>query len=167
VVTSNATRGDGPVARVRNPGHGLRRGVLMVAAGAAPVIVWGALTWLRGGWVVVAVSGPSMQPTFPDGARLLARRHRRGPLRAGQVVVLRNPRPPGVPGSSASPWLIKRVVAVAGEPAPPGVPGAVVPAGHVAVLGDNAAQSLDSRHLGCIPGTQVVAVVVRSLNAPG
>jgi signal peptidase I len=38
-----------------------------------------------------------------------------------------------------------------------------VPAGHLVMLGDNPAQSLDSRDLGFIPVDNVVATVVRRL----
>ncbi|RJL32250.1 hypothetical protein D5H75_16135 [Bailinhaonella thermotolerans] len=79
------------------------------------------------------------------------------------MVVLRNPRPHGVEGSSETPYLIKRIAAVAGQPVPPDVPGRTVPEGQVVVLGDNPAQSLDSRHLGPIPLTHVIARVYRRM----
>lgn len=123
-----------------------------------------AALWIRQRLIITEVRGPSMLPTYRDGDRLLTLRQRgRSPLSPGQVVVLANPRPVGVPGSSSSPWLIKRVVAVAGEPVPGGQPDDRVPAGHVVVLGDNPAQSLDSRHLGFIPVTAIRATVLRRM----
>jgi signal peptidase I len=126
--------------------------VLLAGAGAAAL-------WIRATVLVAVVRGPSMRPTYDDGDRLIARRRRSAPVR-GDVVVFRNPRPHGVPGSSDGPLLIKRVAAGPAEPAPDGMDAAVVPAGHVAVLGDNPAQSLDSRHLGFIPVGNVIATVV-------
>jgi signal peptidase I len=129
--------------------------VVLVAAGAATL-------WIRAAVLVAVVRGPSMRPTYDDGDRLIARRRRSAPRR-GDVVVFRNPRPHGVPGSSDGPLLIKRVAAGPAEPAPDGMGAAVVPPGHVAVLGDNPAQSLDSRHLGFIPVGNVIAIVLRRI----
>lgn len=72
------------------------------------------------------------------------------------MVVFRPP--PGLSFPGGPPWRIKRVAAVAGDPTPealrryPGsrVPAAVVPAGHVVVVGDNP-NSQDSRQLGYVP----------------
>jgi signal peptidase I len=122
----------------------------------------GAL-WIRLGIVVTVVRGPSMQPTYHDGERLIARRRRWAIPRRGDVVVFRNPRPAGIPGSSEGPLLIKRVGAVPHEAAPAGMTADHVPAGHLVLLGDNPAQSLDSRQLGFIPVDNVVATVVRRL----
>ncbi|WP_204298234.1 S26 family signal peptidase [Actinoplanes campanulatus] len=120
----------------------------------------GAL-WIRAGILVAVVRGPSMLPTYHDGERLIARRRRWAVPRRGDVVVFRNPRPAGVPGSSEGPLLIKRVGAGPHEAAPAGMTADRVPAGHLVMLGDNPAQSLDSRHLGFIPVDNVVATVVR------
>ncbi|GIG68380.1 signal peptidase I [Phytomonospora endophytica] len=118
--------------------------------------------WVRLRYLVTRVDGPSMQPTFHDGDRLLARRGNHHADR-GQVVVFRNPRPVGVPGSSSGPLLLKRVVAVAGDEVHMGATPERVPAGHVMVLGDNAAQSLDSRHLGYIPAANIIGTVLRRM----
>ncbi|MFC4063997.1 S26 family signal peptidase [Actinoplanes subglobosus] len=135
----------------------------MLVAGVAVLAVAGAVTlWIRAAVLVAVVRGPSMRPTYADGDRLVARRRRSVPRR-GDVVVFRNPLPHGVPGSSDGPLLIKRVAAGPAEKAPDGMGTAVVPAGHVAVLGDNPAQSLDSRQLGFIPVENVIATVVRRL----
>ncbi|MEV4641147.1 S26 family signal peptidase [Actinoplanes sp. NPDC049548] len=120
--------------------------------------------WVRTGMMVTVVRGPSMQPTYHDGDRLIALRRRWAVPRRGDVVVFRNPLPAGVPGSSEGPLLIKRVGAGPHEAAPAGMTADRVPAGHLVMLGDNPAQSLDSRHLGFIPVDNVVATVVRRLN---
>jgi signal peptidase I len=139
----------------------------VAAAGAAALLV------LRRRWVVVDVQGPSMQPTFVHGDRVLVRRTSAVPR--GAVVVLRGlrlPLPAGpVRGES---WLIKRVVALPGDPMTAdvaragGLPaGDPVPAGHVVVRGDNAAASYDSRRWGPVPAAGLVGVVVRRMHPPG
>ncbi len=109
----------------------------------------GMLRWIRRGWLVVTVEGESMLPAFRPGQRVLARR---GPVPAmGDVVVFAK-----TPGS----LMLKRVVAVPGGPAPTFLRahGDVVPPGMFAVLGDNAADSLDSRVLGYVAAGQIVGV---------
>lgn len=136
-------------------------------------LVAGVVGWLRRQFVVVTVSGPSMDPTYRDGDRLLAVRRPAATLRAGQVVVadLRIC-PPGMGDQSAAaslslsgqPQVIKRVAAVAGEPVPPGVdPAPTVPPGMLVLLGDNPPASVDSRHYGYVAAKQVVGVVLRRL----
>ncbi|MGC4773492.1 S26 family signal peptidase [Micromonospora sp. DT44] len=139
-------------------------GYLMVVPPLA--LLLGAVEWIRRRLIVTEVHGPSMLPTYRDGDRLLTRRRAgKGALSTGQVVVLRNPRPPGLPGSSTGPWLVKRVVAVAGDPVFRGMPGGHVPDGYVLVLGDNLAQSLDSRHIGLIPTRAILGTVVRRMTS--
>ncbi|MGC4866033.1 S26 family signal peptidase [Micromonospora sp. DT53] len=120
--------------------------------------------WIRRQLLVVDVHGPSMLPTYRDGDQLLTRRRTaEGSLSTGQVVVLRNPRPVGRPGSSTDRWLVKRIAAVAGDRLLPGMPSGHVPDGYVLVLGDNVAQSMDSRHLGMIPSDSILGTVVRRM----
>ena len=73
----------------------------------------------------VEVQGDSMRPTLEPGDRLLVVRGRRA--RVGDVVAVRDPRPPGR-------TMVKRVAASG-------------PTG-VTVLGDNPSASTDSRSLG-------------------
>jgi len=123
----------------------------VVPAAALAAVAVAAVRWAA---TAAVVRGSSMTPTFADGERVLAVRHRR--YRRGDVVVFRTPAGPSFPGDP--PWRIKRVAAVAGEPTPeaqrrhPGsrVPAAVVPAGHVVVTGDDQ-NSQDSRQLGYVP----------------
>lgn len=126
---------------------------------------------------VVTVSGPSMEPTLSHGDRVLIRRVTGNGLRTGQIVVFMTPLPneaalaqlPRWP-PRRSDWMIKRVAAMAGEPAPAvmltslaGPAELVVPLGQLAVLGDNPARSLDSRHLGYISAERVLGRMVRSM----
>lgn len=124
---------------------------------AALVLTGGlAAVALRRRWIVVSVRGASMLPALHHGDVVLASRRAAGRVRRADVVVLRAP---GSPGD----LLVKRVAAVAGDPPPEGLPApvAVVPAGHVVVLGDNG--GLDSRVFGPVPHGLLLAVVVRRL----
>jgi len=126
---------------------------------------------LRRRLAVVAVIGPSMQPTLAPGDRVLVRRTGLSDIRTGQIVVIEKPREDGVWAARRRPagpreWMIKRVAAVPGDARPqamPGGAGPVVPAGRLVVLGDNPARSLDSRQIGFIPADRVLGVVVRSM----
>ncbi|MEV5411978.1 S26 family signal peptidase [Thermopolyspora sp. NPDC052614] len=136
------------------------RWAFVFLAGALAGIAWIAL---RRNFEIVRINGPSMAPNYLDGDRVLAARYRGGPLRPGQVVILDGPRPtvdrPGTHGR-----LVKRIAAVAGEKAPEGVPGDIVPPQHIAVLGDNQSQSVDSRQLGFLSTDLVHATVIRKLS---
>ena len=82
----------------------------------------------------VAVTGASMEPTVREGDWLLVRRSRRRP-RAGELVVAADPREPAR-------LLVKRVSSVDGD--------------EVAVLGDQADRSTDSRHFGTLSATAII-----------
>jgi signal peptidase I len=119
--------------------------------------------------MVVTVEGPSMEPAFHNGDRVAVRRTRRFAVSSGDVVVIE--RPP-VDSAQHTPilggrrrWVIKRVGAVAGEPVPHGipVPDAVVPAGKLVLLGDNAAASVDSRTVGYFSAELLLGGVVRRM----
>lgn len=150
------------------------------------VLVLLVVLWLRSRVVHVNVVGTSMQPTFEDGDRLVARRLRASHVRTGDVVVVDSPRPKlehltakhhtktpivarelvhAPPQAKGPYWVIKRVAAMPGEPVPAvmaGVTGEdVVPPGSVVVLGDNLEHSIDSRHHGFLPLGKVLAKVTR------
>ncbi|WP_222853547.1 S26 family signal peptidase [Fodinicola acaciae] len=125
--------------------------------------------------VVVTVHGPSMEPSLHDGERLLARRATAHLPAVGELVVFAplmengQPVPASMPASGRL-WLVKRLVAGPGDPVPPGlgpalsaVAGQPVPAGHMVVVGDNGAESVDSRQEGFVAVDRVRAVVVRRL----
>ena len=132
--------------------------VALAAAGLLGCAVV-AVTVLRRRLLLVTVEGVSMEPTYRPGDRLLVRRTAPASVRRGSVVVFAAPH-----GAAPTdpPLMVKRAVAVPGDPVPDGVPvaGPVVPAGHLVVLGDNAAHSADSRTMGYLPAGDVVGVVV-------
>lgn len=145
------------------------------------------LVWVRRNWLQVTVVGESMSPTFRPGDRILARRVQPERVRAGDVVVIEGTAADAEQFAAriAAAWrapyevvdrqipptvaegnglrMIKRVAATAGERLPfavPGLPvGAVVPAGRLAVVGDNPDVSIDSRHHGFITLDQVMGRV--------
>ncbi|MFF4951430.1 S26 family signal peptidase [Streptomyces chattanoogensis] len=142
------------------------------------------LAWLRMRVIRVEISGISMLPTFRPGDRVLARRVRQSRIATGDVVILASPprtlaqlqtevRPYEIvswePHTSADParkgsWVVKRVAAVPGEPVPipvrSRVQGTVVPQGSFVALGDNPADSVDSRHHGYLPLHTILGKVV-------
>ncbi|HEX8306533.1 MAG TPA: S26 family signal peptidase [Jatrophihabitans sp.] len=130
-------------------------GWLGVAGGLSVMGVLLARRWCT----VATVRGHSMSPTLLDGQRVLAVRRAR--YRTGEVIVFWTPDGSGVPGDPD--YRVKRVVATGGESRPEmfadsALP-AVVPADCLAVAGDNAERSQDSRHLGYIPLTDVLGRV--------
>ncbi|MFF3920226.1 S26 family signal peptidase [Streptomyces sp. NPDC001852] len=153
-------------------GYGRRALVGVCCLGAA----WAVL---RRSVIRVTVRGVSMEPTYHDGDRLLARRGQ--PLLPSQAVVVEQPRPDGSwPRPPISwrdgpaevrkrTWMIKRVAALPGDPVPrdefPALSGAVadrVPWGTLLVLGDNREVSADSRVMGFLPVQRVLGVVHRA-----
>ena len=126
---------------------------LVVAAGVLTL----AAVLLRRRYVVVTVCGPSMEPTLHSGDRVLVRRTSLRSVRTGQIVVF------GKPSARGTQWVIKRAAAVPGERLPDPLAarlGPVVPAGSLAVLGDNPARSADSRHHGYVDGAELLGVVI-------
>ena len=133
---------------------------------------------LRFGFFIVLVRGPSMLPTLRAGDRLLARRCLRQP-RVGSLVVLERPlvdrsdrlgRSGRVREAVPQPkWIVKRLVAVAGDPVPAWCFSVLdsterdlrqIPAGMMLVLGDNLAESYDSRDFGFVSLTKLRGVVM-------
>jgi nickel-type superoxide dismutase maturation protease len=82
------------------------------------------------------IEGPSMIPVLDDGDRVLLHRVRR--LRVGDVVVVDDPTTPDR-------MLVKRVSSISRDT--------------IALLGDNAGASHDSRHFGDVPSASVRGVV--------
>lgn len=133
----------------------------------AAALVAGGWAWLRRSYVVVTVTGPSMQPTYHDGDRVLVRRRPLSAIRPGDVVVIARP--------DAAGWMIKRVVAIPGQ-APPvdRVPSLSaltqtrVPDGTLVLLGDNPSFSKDSQRYGYLAADRLLGRVVRRFAAaPG
>jgi signal peptidase I len=121
--------------------RGLRRAIsviVVVAVAARMLRVMGVPPVSR-----YVVDGPSMEPAFRSGDRLLVNRlaYRTSDPRAGEVVVLRDPERDGQ-------VLLKRV-AKAADQADPGP-------SRIYVLGDNAAESRDSRTFGAVDRAQII-----------
>ncbi|HEX6356414.1 signal peptidase I [Actinophytocola sp.] len=121
-----------------------------------------ALTWCRVRMVSVTVRGDSMAPTLRSGDRVLVRRSRLRSVTPGTLVVFARPR------TTEPGWMIKRVIAVPGDAIPRGevptlwsYPGNHVPARRLVVLGDNPAESYDSRHFGYVKEDSLLGVVRR------
>lgn len=136
---------------------------------AAVAIAVGALRWR---YAVVTVRGQSMVPALSEGDRLLVRRCSVRRLRAGDLVIFREPglqqpgqRPAWLTGAARGLWVVKRVAAVAGDPVPIPVrvavlDAAVVPRRAVVVLGDGP-DSRDSRHWGFIYACHILGTTVQ------
>jgi signal peptidase I len=92
----------------------------------------------------VTVEGSSMVPTYVPGERLTALRRWR-PVRAGDVVVVRDPR-------NVNRWLLKRCVGRVGK--------------RLDLRGDNAEASTDSRNFGLVASREVAYIVVPSARSP-
>jgi signal peptidase I len=111
----------------------------------------------------VIVKGVSMYPTFKDGQRVLVTNAYWlvGPIKVKDILVIAD--------DNADGYIIKRVYKMAGEKvdevnAPRSWHLAdgpfVVPAGSVYVLGDNRAQSEDSRYFGPVDLNKVLGKAV-------
>lgn len=106
--------------------------------------VAGLVLCVRRRYVLVTVSGSSMEPAYRSGDRVWVKRVPAGAVRLGQVVVVRLDVPEGW---ALEPWSIKRVTAI-GD-------------GGLWVVGDRPDESYDSRHCGPVPGDRLLGVVVR------
>lgn len=109
------------------------------------LVLTGAVLAATSVFPVYRVSSRSMQPTLQPGDRVIADRLAyvwRRPVTGELTVFVFRGR-----------VLVKRIAAVAGERT---ADGRVVPPGHVYVLGDNAAHSLDSRRFGPVPVNDLI-----------
>ncbi|WP_319018315.1 S26 family signal peptidase [Microbispora sitophila] len=150
--------------------HPVRRRLVLLPVVAVALSGLAVVAWLRRRFVVVAVSGDSMRPSFRTGDRVLVRRIPARRVRVGEVVVIEAPRPRNHQPGPERKWHIKRVAAVGDDPVPAPVADAPalrnadrVPSGHLVVLGDNPGSSLDSRQRGFVPADRVLGVVLRRL----
>lgn len=127
----------------------------MLALGVA--FVWALLRTVNA--VTRRVTGGSMHPTLRDGDLVLTVPAWFRELRPGQVVILADPRRP-------ERRTIKRITATAGQWASlPQGPGRVPPH-RIAVEGDDAAASTDSRTYGTVSDDLVERHVVGRLWPP-
>jgi signal peptidase I len=164
---------DGPGAAAGAAARGRRR-----AGPLAVAVVLLALLVVRLVLVApVAVAGPSMAPTVRDGGvAFVALRAAPADLRRGELVVLRDPdgalslkRVAGVGGDTVV--ILDAILTVNGQAVDEPyldlatvdgsyAPQVTVPDGHVYVLGDNRARSVDSREYGTVPLDDVVGPVL-------
>ncbi|MEV5573820.1 signal peptidase I [Spirillospora sp. NPDC052269] len=140
--------------------------MILVSVGCLVLVVAASAVLVRRRLVVVTVGGPSMEPTFTTGDRVLVLRRRT--VRRGDVVVLASPKSADGRRAGGDPgWYVKRVAALPGDEVPedvrPVVPDSLVPDGRIVVLGDGA-RSADSRLWGYCPLDGVLGVVVRRLS---
>jgi signal peptidase I len=148
-------------------------GALLSLAVVMILAVTGLLLANRRRLLVVTVDGPSMQPTYYAGDRILVRRASASSIRTGDVVVVERPDDHGHwldhPDRDVI-WLVKRVAAVPGSPVPDCAPALTgrgagrVPPGNLVLLGDNPANSNDSRYLGYFPAGRLLGIVIRRLS---
>ncbi|HSS02449.1 MAG TPA: S26 family signal peptidase [Kofleriaceae bacterium] len=141
--------------------------LVAVVVGGSLTALFAMVAWARERWLIVTVVGQSMEPMLVDGQRALARRPQRGQRFAiGDVVVFALPerlaghaRANGDVG-----YRVKRIAAVGDDPLPVwlvrSLTSARIPEGHFAVIGD-APGSEDSRHLGLVARTQIIAWLPR------
>ncbi|MEU6370068.1 S26 family signal peptidase [Streptomyces sp. NPDC046931] len=166
---------------------GRRLSPFAVAAVGTPLL---GVLLARRRLAVITVAGASMEPAYRSGDRVLMRRlgrHGGAGIEKGEVVVAAWRPPSGDPPGGAAvrhggprrttgeplgtrSWMIKRVVAGPGDPVPEGLgPALAAEAGRPAprdrfvILGDNAALSHDSRHIGYLERGDILGVVVRRL----
>ena len=118
----------------------------------ATLPTWGARFLRRLRSQRFRVADGSMAPTLLPGDCLYVDRgaYRESPPARGDVVVVRDPEVPRR-------FLVKRVTFVPGQPPLPDAPR--VPPRSVYVLGDNLAESRDSRKFGAVPLELVVGRV--------
>lgn len=132
---------------------------------------------------VCVVSGASMKPTLAPGERVLVYRLA-SEFSRGDLVVVKNPDAPddllvkrivGLPQEQVAARAGRLTVGEFAVPEPYVLPGTSVgdlppsrvPEGHFFVLGDNRAESVDSRAFGAVDRRLVVGKVVLSLWTPG
>ncbi|AZK96988.1 MULTISPECIES: signal peptidase I [Streptomyces] len=153
----------------------MSRGAVIAAATAASGAAGWVLWSLRRRYVAVTVRGPSMEPAFRPGDRVIVRRG--ATPRRGSVVVVEQPsgedRLRGVPSARPGPgraavdghrWVIKRVEAGPGDlRVTDSGETERIPPGCLYLLGDNPPFSVDSRQLGLFSADRVLGVVRRRI----
>lgn len=114
----------------------------------------------------VVVSGPSMKPTFQDGQKVLVSSAYWlvGPLKVKDIVLISEKHPRNPSG-----YIIKRIAGLPGDKINwRNIPenwrltdgDYIVPEGMIYVLGDNPAQSEDSRKFGPLDREKILGKVV-------
>jgi signal peptidase I len=136
-----------------------------------------AVWWVRSRLLLVTIDGRSMEPSLHDGDRVLVWRTSADRIRRGEIVIVAEPRSIFAAAQGGPGLTVKRVAACAGDPVPemtrtdhlaPGFAdgcGRTVPSGTVVLLGDNPAESIDSRHYGPVPSDLILGRVRRRLTS--
>lgn len=142
----------------------------MRTVSAIVLLILGATVILIRRWlVVVTVTGASMLPGLRPGEHVLVVRRNGNRLRVGDVVVFRLPNTADGRTPETG-WIIKRVAGLPGDVivSQQVLPRheAIVPPGHVYLLGDNSGSSTDSRHFGTVPYGTAVGIVRRKAAIP-
>jgi signal peptidase I len=124
---------------------------------------WALIRWTRRNVRVVRVTGASMLPAYRPGDLLVVRRVPLRSIHAGDVVVL-DTSEHHKPHASAARWIIKRVAGIPGDVVSPVIlpdgHDAIVPPGQLILLGDNPAQSVDSRQQGYFSASRTIGRVI-------
>lgn len=146
---------------------------IALVACALSVLICG-LAWFRHNFVMVSVSGRSMQPAFQSGDRMIVRRQPVEGIEVGAVVVFRHPLAydgwgslPMARSVGNGRWAVKRVAALPGDAVPDSVRlvlggPRLVPVGKMVVLADDD-RGYDSRQWGFIPMEHILGSVARRL----
>jgi signal peptidase I len=144
----------------------MKRKTAITGFSAVLLSIFGLVVFFKANFEYVIVSGNSMEPTFNDKDKILTSRAYWliGPIRNGDVVVIRNPDSENEKG-----YLIKRVHRMAGEKVDfLNVPEEhrladgeyVVPPDSVYVIGDNRTVSEDSRKFGPVKAENILGKFV-------
>jgi signal peptidase I len=131
--------------------------------GITLLLILGIAVFFYFNFQTVVVSGPSMEPTYLNGRRLLACKAYGlvGGIKDGDIVVLK--------GEKKDDYFIKRVYKLEGEIVDfANVPedwvitqgDYKVPPGHIFVLGDNREHSEDSRVWGAVSLDKVIGKII-------
>ena len=121
--------------------------VLAAALSATAMAVAAALWWVRSRLLLVTIDGRSMEPSLHDGDRVLVWRTSAHRIRRGEIVIVAEPRSNFAAAQGGPGLTVKRVAACAD--------------GMVVLLGDNRAESIDSRHYGPVPSDLILGRVRR------